>query len=152
MHFTTSTTSLLLGLMGVWSCAAAPAEEVGLALPSTCTKKTACHTYTAYTAPSACPKIACPDLTGIMCPMYISITTSKVPCSTDCCPKTGTKTITTSCPTCPTGCVIPTATVTMTTGCKTTVTPIVTGTPGGPSVTLIPGGGDASVTLKPGRM
>ncbi|OIW28601.1 hypothetical protein CONLIGDRAFT_387922 [Coniochaeta ligniaria NRRL 30616] len=151
MHLTTSTTSLLLGFMSV--CATAPAEEVGLALPSTCTKKTAsCHTYTAYTTPAACPKIGCPELTALICPMYISISTSHVPCSTDCCPKTGTKTVTTSCPTCPTGCVIPTETVTMTTGCKTTAAPVVTGTAGGPSVTLITGGGGANVTFTPGRM
>ena len=92
--------------------------------------------------------------------MYISVTTSKVPCANACCPKTPTRTVTaTSCRACPTGCVIPTETVTMTTGCKTTVTPIVTGLPGGGgSVTLIPGGGggaatsSASVTLRPGRV
>ncbi|KAB5539491.1 hypothetical protein GE09DRAFT_319306 [Coniochaeta sp. 2T2.1] len=152
MHFTASTTGLLLGLLSVWSCAAAPAEELVAAVPSTCTKKTACHTYTTHTPSAACPTYSCPALTGIMCPMIVSVTTSKVPCSTNCCPKTGTKTVATACPTCPTGCVVPTYTVTQTTGCKTTAPPVVTGLPGGGSVTLIPGGPGSTVTLKPGRV
>ncbi|KAK3323805.1 hypothetical protein B0T19DRAFT_426971 [Cercophora scortea] len=101
-------------------------------LPASCTstvkgtlKGPSCYTRTATTTPSAgCPKLNCPNL-DLVCPALIKVTTTEIPCSTDCCPKTPTKYITTSCAGCATGCVIPTETVTVTTGCKITGFPTV---------------------------
>ncbi|KAK1771537.1 hypothetical protein QBC33DRAFT_554698 [Phialemonium atrogriseum] len=136
MQFSTSVSNLLLGLMGAWSCAAAPAEQVRqdtaliTPLPPTCTQKAlSCYTHTAFTTPE-CGK--CTQPTDLMCPMYIKVTTTQVPCSTNCCPTTPTHVVTRSCLPCPTGCVIPTETVTQTTGCRFTILPVA-------SATLIPG-------------
>ncbi|KAK4125646.1 hypothetical protein N657DRAFT_642388 [Parathielavia appendiculata] len=138
---------LFLGMLVV-ICSAAPAAENDAPaltlpgrLPSTCidySKTTSCFTATTTTTvtPRDCPKIKCQVPTDpIACPAYIKITTTAVPCSTDCCPRTPTKTVTKKqCPTCTTGCVIPTETYTVTTGCKTTPGGILT-----PTATLIIG-------------
>ncbi|KAK4096539.1 hypothetical protein N658DRAFT_394447, partial [Parathielavia hyrcaniae] len=123
---------LFLGMLaGICSAAPAPQDgspivTIGPRPPSTCLeyyKTTTCYTATTTTTviPRICPAIKC-EPTRIICPPYIKITTTSIPCSTDCCPRTPTQTVTTKapCPTCPTGCVVPTETYTVTTGCKTT--------------------------------
>ncbi|KAK3897096.1 hypothetical protein C8A05DRAFT_39353 [Staphylotrichum tortipilum] len=147
MHLTSNNLVLLGMLLGLCSAAPAPApveiDDPGFSLlPPTCIgfvdgaiKTPTCFTATTITTvtPSTCVKPKCTN-GPIACPMYIKLTTTSVPCSTDCCPKTPTATITKKipCPTCTTTCVIPTQTITVTTGCKTTppVTgPILTGAP-----------------------
>ncbi|KAK0744049.1 hypothetical protein B0T18DRAFT_431201 [Schizothecium vesticola] len=91
--------------------------------PATCGMNPKCYTHTVR----APPKTGCPAPTDVMCPMYIKVTSVKVPCAqvplprcTDCCPTTKTKTLTASCTK---GCQIPTETVTVQTGCKPTPLP-----------------------------
>ncbi|KAK4150160.1 hypothetical protein C8A00DRAFT_37250 [Chaetomidium leptoderma] len=145
LSLSTNTLALLGMLMSV--CSAAPQLGGPGALPPTCIgfvdgtiKTPSCYTATTTTTvvPTTCPLIKCAAPTDpIMCPMYIKVTTTSVPCATDCCPKTPTATVTKKkCPSCTTGCVIPTITSTVTTGCKTTIGGIVTA---GPSATFIVG-------------
>lgn len=60
-----------------------------------------------------------------MCPMYIKVSSTTVPCATDCCPLTPTAYVaatgTQPCPTCD-PCRIPTEWITYTTGCAGTST------------------------------
>ncbi|KAK1836813.1 hypothetical protein QBC39DRAFT_367019 [Podospora conica] len=84
--------------------------------PATCGMNPKCYTHTVR----APPKTGCPAPTDVMCPMYIKVTSVKVPCATDCCPTTKTATVTASCTK---GCQVPTETVTVQTGCKATPIP-----------------------------
>ncbi|RKU47182.1 hypothetical protein DL546_007690 [Coniochaeta pulveracea] len=151
MHLTT-VNSLLLAVFAALTTAA-PADLVRdvaaplITLPATCTGKAtkSCYTFTATTTPKVCPMIKCIGDDPLVCPMIVKVTTTAVPCATNCCPVTPTKYTTTACPTCATGCVIPTITETITTGCKATTTPTA-----GPSVTFITGG-SSTATLAPGK-
>ncbi|KAL1843707.1 hypothetical protein VTK73DRAFT_2788 [Phialemonium thermophilum] len=119
--------SLFSTLLSTWLCAAAPGPLATITsdLPASCTEKpVSCYTRTHTTSSENCPRINCPMASRLICPMYISITSLPVPCSTDCCPSTPTHYVTHSCvTTCPTACVIPTETVEVTTGCPATPTP-----------------------------
>ncbi|KAM7222644.1 hypothetical protein V8F06_001831 [Rhypophila decipiens] len=134
---------LLLGgsnISSVLAEAQDPVEATGVitigkplpTLPLTCLlQKPQCFTHTT-TVTSRCPnrEIAdkdCPTA-PIACPAVIKITTTQVPCKTNCCPVTPTKTVTAPCLGCITRCVIPTHTETVTTGCdvKPTLVPIPT--------------------------
>ena len=75
-----------------------------------------------------CPPLTCaPPPTDLVCPQYIKVSSTTVPCATDCCPTTGTTTVeagtgsrtgagSDNCPTCD-PCRIPTEWITYTTGC-----------------------------------
>ncbi|ETS83189.1 hypothetical protein PFICI_05065 [Pestalotiopsis fici W106-1] len=78
-----------------------------------------CFTYTSTTRPANCP--VCTADSTLVCPLFIYVTTSQVPCSTDCCPTTATAYVDGACPTCG-QCNIPTETIIETTGCPATAT------------------------------
>ncbi|KAI8963862.1 hypothetical protein F5Y11DRAFT_346112 [Daldinia sp. FL1419] len=82
-----------------------------------------CYTYTRTTQSSTCPTLSCaPRPTDVVCPLYISVSSVTVPCTTDCCPTTSTSYVATgACPTCD-PCPIPTEWVTYMTGCAGTPT------------------------------
>ncbi|KAK9771233.1 putative VWFC domain-containing protein [Seiridium cardinale] len=75
-----------------------------------------CFTYTSTTTPASCP--SCAADSTLVCPLFIRVTTTSVPCSTDCCPTTPTAYVDGPCPTCG-QCNIPTETTVQTTGCST---------------------------------
>jgi hypothetical protein len=130
MQLSLSNTLLFLGLLGISSAAPAGQDIDPVTLPGelppTCIgNANMCYTatITKTATPTICPMLKCVKPTKpIVCPAIISVTTTSVPCSTDCCPHTPTATVTEKgrCPGCTTGCVIPTFTSTVTTGCKTT--------------------------------
>lgn len=65
-----------------------------------------------------CPREECPPETEpVFCPLIIVESTVTAPCSTDCCPTTGTTTVTTSCPKPCEKCPIPTNYYTVTAEC-----------------------------------
>lgn len=64
---------------------------------------------------------ACTADSTLVCPLFIYVTTSQVPCATDCCPTTATAYVDGACPTCG-QCNIPTETIIETTGCPATAT------------------------------
>ncbi|KAH7031159.1 uncharacterized protein B0I36DRAFT_384000 [Microdochium trichocladiopsis] len=91
-----------------------------------------CFTWTTTAPAVTCPQIHCasppPDLA---CPLYLRVSSTTVPCATDCCPFTPTATY--SCGPCPTcnPCRVPTILSVFTTGCPgtPTVTSVTTITP-----------------------
>ncbi|KAJ1333454.1 hypothetical protein MN608_03444 [Microdochium nivale] len=102
-------------------------EQWDIGLPETCYKpngsKKPCFTWTTTAPATTCPQIHCvaPEPTQI-CPLYIKVSSTTVPCSTDCCPATPTATY--SCGPCPTcdPCRVPTELTIFTTGCRGTGT------------------------------
>lgn len=67
-----------------------------------------------------CPREECPPTTEpVICPLAIIESIITVPCSTDCCPTTGTTTVTTPCPTPCEKCTISTNYSTVTASCST---------------------------------
>ncbi|RYP56196.1 hypothetical protein DL771_011983 [Monosporascus sp. 5C6A] len=91
-----------------------------------------CHTHTVTDAAASCPALSCPPPpTDLICPMYIKVSSTTVPCSTDCCPMTPTTTVSSGkCVTCD-PCRIPTQWITYTTGCPgvPTITTMTMSTP-----------------------
>ncbi|KAK3294472.1 uncharacterized protein B0H64DRAFT_443553 [Chaetomium fimeti] len=128
MQLSLSNSLVFLGLLGISSAAPAGQDIDPVTLPGelppTCIgHKCFTATTTKTVSPTICPLALCvPPTSPIACPAIIHITTTKVPCSTDCCPTTPTATVvaTGDCPGCTASCVIPTSTSTVTTGCKTT--------------------------------
>ncbi|KAH8885514.1 hypothetical protein GQ53DRAFT_828907 [Thozetella sp. PMI_491] len=142
--------------------------KINTTVPASCTHKIKNKTikpscFTATTTVTVPPK-HCPKTTPICtnhfaCPLYIKEKIVKVPCSTDCCPLTATKTklVEGKCAptTCVSTCVIPTDTMTVTTGCPnhttktSTVQVLKTVTPGS-SGSKPTGSGKPSGPAKPG--
>ncbi|RYP44996.1 hypothetical protein DL768_008610 [Monosporascus sp. mg162] len=91
-----------------------------------------CYTHTVTAPDASCPTLSCaPPPTDLVCPMYIKVSSTTVPCSTNCCPTTPTTTVSSGpCETCD-PCHIPTEWITYTTGCpgRPTITAVATSTP-----------------------
>ncbi|KXJ92440.1 hypothetical protein Micbo1qcDRAFT_204421 [Microdochium bolleyi] len=111
-----------------------PQWDIGL--PESCFDplaiKTPCFTWTTTAPAVTCPHIHCaPPAPTQVCPLYLKVSSTTVPCSTDCCPFTPTATY--SCGACPScdPCRVPTELTVFTTGCAgggvqstvTTITP-----------------------------
>ncbi|RYP19295.1 hypothetical protein DL767_009684 [Monosporascus sp. MG133] len=122
-----------------------PTQKPGVKPPPTCTTTyvdtahwTAwtgthvCYTHTVTAPAASCPTLSCPPpATDQVCPMYIKVSSTTVPCSTNCCPTTPTTTVSSGeCATCD-PCHIPTEWITYTTGCPgvPTITEVTTSTP-----------------------
>ncbi|KAI0435337.1 hypothetical protein F5Y09DRAFT_349580 [Xylaria sp. FL1042] len=84
-----------------------------------------CYTHTNKVPAAPCPTLSCPPIpSDQICPFYISVSSTTVPCATDCCPTTSTvykPDPSAPCPTCD-PCRIPTEWITYTTGCPGTPT------------------------------